>query len=74
MGQRDLRRLLVSGTMTFVRWASRKDAPEGSWLGRMLKKKLRLVVAVALGNRIARITCALMAKGGFYQAPDVVRA
>jgi transposase len=33
MGQRDLRRLLVSGAMTVVRWALRKGAPEGSWLG-----------------------------------------
>jgi transposase len=74
MGQRDLRRLLVSGAMAVVRWASRKGAPEGSWLGRMLKKKPRLVVAVALANRTARIAWALMTKGGVYQAPDAVRA
>jgi transposase len=43
MGQRDLRRLLVSGAVSVVRWASRKGAPEGSWHGRMLKKKPRLV-------------------------------
>ncbi len=64
MGQRDLRRLLVSGAMTIVRWASRKGAPEESWLGRMIKKKPRLVVAVALANRTARIAWALMTKGG----------
>ena len=74
MGQRDLRRLLVSGAMTVVRWASRKGAPEGSWLGRMLKEKPRLVVAVALANRTARIAWALMTKGGVYQAPDAGRA
>ncbi len=74
MGQRDLRRLLVSGAMTVVRWASRKGAPEGSWLARMLKKKPRLVVAVALANRTARIAWALMTKGGVYQAPDAARA
>ena len=64
MGQRDLRRLLISGAMTVVRWASRKGAPEGSWLERMLKKKPRLVVAVALANRIARIAWALIRKVG----------
>ena len=74
MGQRDLRRLLISGAMTVVRWASRKGAPEGSWLERMLKKKPRLVVAVALANRIARIAWALMTKGGVYQASGAVRA
>jgi len=74
MGQRDLRRLLVSGAMTVVRWASRKGAPEDSWLGRILKKKPRLVVAVALANRTARIAWALMTKGGVYQASDAIRA
>jgi transposase len=74
MGQRDLRRLLISGAMTVVRWASRKGAPEGSWLERMSKKKPRLVVAVALANRIARIAWALMTKGGVYQASGAVRA
>jgi transposase len=64
MGQRDLRRLLVSGAMTVVRWASRKGAAQGSWLERMMKKKPRLVVAVALANRAARIAWALMTKGG----------
>jgi transposase len=74
MGQRELRRLLVSGAVSVVRWALRKGASEGSWLGRMLKKKPRLVVAVALANRTARIAWALMTKGGVYQAPDAVRA
>ena len=74
MGQRDLRRLLISGAMTVVRWASRRGAPEGSWLARMLAKKPRLVVAVALANRIARIAWALMAKGGIYRAPGATSA
>lgn len=74
MGQRDLRRLLVGGAMTVVRWASRKGAPEDSWLARMLKKKPRLVVAVALANRTARIVWALMTKGGVYQASGTVTA
>jgi transposase len=72
MGQRDLRRLLISGAMTVVRWAMRKGAPDGSWLARMLTKKPRLVVAVALANRIARIAWALMAKGGVYRATVAV--
>jgi hypothetical protein len=33
MGQRDLRRLPVSGAMTVVRWALRKGAPEGPGSG-----------------------------------------
>lgn len=69
MGQRDLRRLLICGAMTVVRWAARKGAPEGSWLARMLSRKPRLLVAVALANRIARVAWALMAKGGVYRVP-----
>jgi transposase len=74
MGQRDLRRLLVSGAIAQVRWAMRKGAPEGSWLARMMGKKPRLVVAVALANRTARIAWALMAQGGVYQASRLAGA
>ena len=44
MGQRDIRRLLIIGAMSMVRWAVRKGAPEGSSLARMLARKPRMVV------------------------------
>ena len=69
MGQRDLRRLLIIGAMAVVRWAARRGAPAGSWLARMMARKPRMLVAIALANRIARIAWALMAKGGVYQSP-----
>ena len=71
MGQRDLRRLLITGAMAVVRWAVRKGAREGSWLARMLQRKPRMLVAVALANKMARIAWALMAKGGVYRDPAV---
>ena len=37
MGQRDIRRLLVIGATAVIRWASRRGAPKGSWLARMLE-------------------------------------
>lgn len=74
MGQRDLRRLLICGAVALVRWASRKGAPAGSWLARMLARKPKLVVAVALANKNARIAWALMAKGGVYRVPGEVGA
>ena len=61
-GQRDLRRLLICGAVTVVRWALRKGAPAGSWLAAMLARKPRLVVAVALANKIARIAGAIGAR------------
>lgn len=71
MGQRDLRRLLITGAMAVVRWAVRRGAPEGSWLARMLARKPRMLVAVALANRMARIAWALMAKDGVYRDPSL---
>lgn len=69
MGQRDLRRLLMIGSMAVVRWAARRGAATGSWLARMMSKKPRMLVAIALANKIARIAWALMAKGGVYKNP-----
>ena len=54
MGQRDIRRLLIVGAVAVVRWAARKGAPAGSWLDRMLSRKPKMLVAVALANRKAR--------------------
>jgi len=34
MAQRDIRQLLVIGATAVIRWASRRDAPAGSWLVR----------------------------------------
>lgn len=74
MGQRDLRRLLIGGAMAVVRWAAKHGAPEGSWLARMLERKPRMVVAVALANKNARIIWALLTQGGVYKDPAVAAA
>jgi len=50
MGQRDIRRLLIIGAMSVIRWTIRKGGAEGSWLARMLIKKPRLVVAIRSGT------------------------
>ena len=67
MGQRDLRRLLITGAMSVVRWAVRRGAAPGSWLARMLARKPRMLVAVALANRMARIAWAVMTKKEVYK-------
>jgi len=68
-GQRDIRRLLITGAMAVVRWAARKGAPEGSWLARMLARKDRMLVAIALANRMARGLWAMLSKGEDYRDP-----
>jgi hypothetical protein len=51
--KRTIRRLLIIGASAVVRWAARKGAPAGSWLERMLARKPRMLVAVALANKMA---------------------
>jgi transposase len=68
-GERTIRRLLIIGASAVVRQASRRGAPEGSWLARMLARKPRMLVTVALANKMARIVWALLVKGGIYRTP-----
>ena len=68
-GQRDLRRLLVCGAMAVVRSASRRGETKDPWLARMLERKPRKLVAVALANRMARIVWALTLNNESYRAP-----
>ena len=74
MGQRDIRRLLITGAVAVVQWATRKGVPEGSWLARMLARKPRMLVAVALANRTARVAWALLGKQENYRDPAAVAA
>ncbi len=70
MGQRDLRRLLIIGAMSAIQAAQKRGgAPDGSWLARMLARKPKMLVAVALANKMARMAWAIMAHGGVYETP-----
>jgi len=72
MGQRDIRRLLIIGAMSAIQAAERRGgAPIGSWLARMLARKPKMLVAVALANKMARTAWALIARGGVYETPTV---
>jgi transposase len=74
MGQRDIRRLMITGAMAVIRWAVRNGAPAGSWLARMLARKPRMLVAVALANKMARSAWAMLVKGEDYRNPVVAAA
>ncbi len=58
MGERTLRRLLILGASAVVRSAVRLGVQPHSWLGRMLARKPRMLVIVALANKLARIVWA----------------
>ena len=57
------------GASAVIKQALLKGAAPGSWLAKMLERKPRMLVAVALANKTARIVWALLAKGGIYRAP-----
>jgi len=69
MGERTLRRLLIIGASSAAKAATRKEMAPATWLRRMLARKPRMLVVVALANKIARVAWALMAHGGTYRAP-----
>lgn len=74
MGDRTIRRLLIIGGSSMVRRACRFGAPAGSWLERMLARKPRMLVSVALANKMARTVWALLMRQEDYRAPVVAAA
>ncbi|MBW3617804.1 MAG: IS110 family transposase, partial [Proteobacteria bacterium] len=69
MGERSLRRLLILDASSAARVAARDRSRASPWLAGMLARKPRMLVTVALANKMARIVWALMAHGGSYRAP-----
>jgi transposase len=72
MGERTIRRLLIIGGSSMVRQASRFGAPAGSWLERIMARKPRMLVSVALANKMARMVWALLTRKEDYRAPAAV--
>jgi len=69
MGERTLRRLLIIGSSAVVLQASKRGAPKGPWLEQMLGRKPRMLVTVALANKMARIVWALLKKERITRLP-----
>lgn len=73
-GQADIRRLLIIGAMSRLNWMGRKSIPEGSWLARMAARKPRMLVAIALANKMARTIWAMLTKKEDYRDPTQAAA
>lgn len=71
MGQRDIRKLLIIGAMAVVRAALRHGTPKDTWLAKMLERKPRMLVAIALANKMARTIWAMLTKEEDYRKPMV---
>ncbi len=68
-GQSDIRQLLIMGAISRLNWMGRKSIPETSWLARMLARKPRMLVAIALANKMARMIWAMLTKQEDYRTP-----
>ncbi|MGY3361838.1 transposase [Bradyrhizobium sp. GM0.4] len=61
-GQADIRQLLIVGAMSRLNWLGRKSMASGSWLAQMLARKPRMLVAIALANKMARTIWAMLTR------------
>ena len=73
-GQSDIRQLLIMGAMSRLNWIGRKSIPETSWLACMLARKPRMLVAIALANKMARMIWAMLTKQEDYRTPATATA
>lgn len=67
MGQTDIRRLLIVGAMSVIRWVVRKGGSANRWLAALVGRKPKMVAAVALANKMARTIWAVTTKQEDYR-------
>ena len=64
-----IRRLLVIGATSMLRYARAKTAPGANWVNNLLERRPPRLVTVAMANMTARIAWALMVREETYRAP-----
>jgi transposase len=67
-GDQTLRRLLVLGATTVIRFA--RPGRTSAWLMQLLARRPKKLAAVALANKMARIVWAMMVSGELYRRPQ----
>ena len=68
-GQRDIRRLLIIGAMSRLNRLGRRTILQGSWLAKIPARKPKMLVAIALANKMARQLWAMVTKNEDYRDP-----
>jgi transposase len=66
-GDHALRRLLIIGATSVIRYARTKAPGDADWLKALLDRKPARVVTVALANKMARIAWAVLTRGEVYR-------
>ncbi|EEE35099.1 hypothetical protein RKLH11_2431 [Rhodobacteraceae bacterium KLH11] len=62
MGQRDIRRVLITGAMSRIAGYARQNSRAEPWLQDKLDRKPKMVAAIALANKMARQIWAMITK------------
>lgn len=62
-----LRRLLVIGATSVIRYARNKAPGQGEWLKSLLERKAPRLASVALANKMARIAWSVLTRGEVYR-------
>src|SRR5262249_21261899 len=73
-GDRYLRSLFTVGALAVIRYAKIHGSQHRPWLSALLARRPTKVAAIALANKIARMACALMARGECYKEPVALAA
>lgn len=73
-GQADIRRLLIIGAMSRLNWLGRKTIAQESWLARLSARKPRMLMAIALANKMARMIWAMLTKNEDFRNPATATA
>ena len=73
-GDRYLRSLFTTGALAVIRYAKIHGTKHRPWLTALLARRPPKVAAIALANKIARTTWAIMAKGERYKEPTALAA
>lgn len=68
-GQADIRKLLIMGAMSRLNWLGRKSIADGAWLAKLMERKPKMLVAIALANKMARAIWAMLTKQEDYRDP-----
>lgn len=73
-GNQTLRRLFIHGARAIVNWCEKKNDALSLWVKSLLKTKHPCKVVVAVANKLARMTWAVLAKNEHYLAPSLTAA
>ena len=73
-GNRYIRKMLVVGATSVLRVAGRRKGALADWINALRARKPERLAAVALANKLARISWALMTTGESFRADTYVKA